>query len=140
MKVVRHRSSHSLFLLQILAYHNITSALFQDLFQIISLNLLKNYDRKLLCVIYLNCKSYISDSAHIVDCCCNFNIFWSDHLYRCYNAYGIGFFIQVDSLNHNEMVNSEKVYTFELGYSFFMVLGSMFLAQICLLLWSQIIC
>ena len=137
MKVVRHRSSHSLFLLQILAYHNITSVLFQDLFQIISY---LKITIEFKCVINLNCKSYISDSAHIVDCCCNFNIFWSDHFYRCYNAYGIGFFIQVDSLNHNEMVNSEKVYTFELGYSFFMVLGSMFLAQICLLLWSQIIC
>ena len=31
-----------------------------------------------------------------------------------------------------------KVYAFELGYSFFMVLGSMFLAQICLLPRSQI--
>ena len=37
------------------------------------------------------------------------------------------------------MQNSKKVYTFELGYSFFMVLRSMFLAQISLLPWSKII-
>ena len=37
------------------------------------------------------------------------------------------------------MQNSKKVYTFELGYYFFMVLGSMFLAQICFLPLSEII-
>ena len=51
---------------------------------------------------------------------------------------GLDFFKQVESLNKN-VCKIPKVYTFELGYSFFMVLGSMFLAQICLLPWSQII-
>ena len=42
------------------------------------------------------------------------------------------------AINGRYMRIQLKVYAFELGYSFFMVLGSMFLAQICLLPRSQI--
>ena len=45
--------------------------------------------------------SYISDGAHIVDCCCNFNIFWFDYFHRCNNTYGIVFFILVDIFHQN---------------------------------------
>ena len=99
----------------------------------------------------LKWKSYISHSADIIDCCCYFNILRLDHIYRGNNAYGIGYLksekvtdrqttccYQWQNLPSRYMRIQLKVYTFELGYSFFMVLGSMFLAQICLLLLSQI--
>ena len=65
----------------------------------------KNNEEKFRCVIDLKSKSDISDSAYILDCCCNFNILWTDHFYSCNNTYGIGYFIQTDSLHHG-MKNS----------------------------------